>query len=714
MAKKINIAGTLNASTTDGVLGVANQIKDEAKGKMQSVLNQEFDAKLSELGSEVEKSAVFDEDNNIVKNPIKVVSNPEYIECHVDENGKILYGVKRNGEFVFNLFENANKSPMMPTHYTDIENMCLSDVTIPTQLFPSGSGLVIMQDGKDFSEISVEIKDALSRGENNIVVIINQDAICDKSIDLNYIEYPNANITITGRGGLKKVIGSDVSYGMENDGASIGGNYIKVPHNHTFDINNAYSSVESSINLYDGKFYGMNSLVEFNATNASVNKYKGVGIIRNTPYQDKDASECTDLFVQITQWYLCPIYKVSKIEDGVIYFECETSEGKGGNGVALNNDFYFAESMPRYRLLNHRDGNNLAIENGYIYIPLSMGTINECGGRSLVNLDSCKLRSITITNLYISNNLSLKFPNTAEIGSINICGNTFANNNDIVIFQNSPNYHITHNTFVDCNNEVIRIEQGGKYGEVKYNLFKDCGKKNVNTFCVRAAADQVLIKENYFTDYGYGAIGVGEWWGVDIDDSFKCNVVVERNVLAYTRDNYNRVNKMGLMDSGAMYAYTNNTLSIFRYNVILNYTGAGSNRGIFLDDGAYNVMVYGNIILGVDNSYSIDSRLVSNVSSKIAKHNTNNVLLYNIVNSPYKLEGREDFVNEQCLKGVNVQLHTNDDKMENDVSWCNEEPDYHITEASIDNGVLLVPKRFNKMVQDVLPKELLSQIHFTY
>lgn len=42
MAKKIDIAGTLNAATTDGVLGFSEQIKDESKGKMQSSLNKEF------------------------------------------------------------------------------------------------------------------------------------------------------------------------------------------------------------------------------------------------------------------------------------------------------------------------------------------------------------------------------------------------------------------------------------------------------------------------------------------------------------------------------------------------------------------------------------------------------------------------------------------------------------------------------------------------
>lgn len=65
-----------------------------------------------------------------------------------------------------------------------------------------------------------------------------------------------------------------------------------------------------------------------------------------------------------------------------------------------------------------------------------------------------------------------------------------------------------------------------------------------------------------------------------------------------------------LMDSGAIYTWTQNDQVIIRYNYIHDYTGASDNRGMFCDDGAANFKIIGNRILRIANSYCVDSRII--------------------------------------------------------------------------------------------------------
>ena len=59
-------------------------------------------------------------------------------------------------------------------------------------------------------------------------------------------------------------------------------------------------------------------------------------------------------------------------------------------------------------------------------------------------------------------------------------------------------------------------------------------------------------------------------------------------------------------------------MAVVRFNTIIGTGGLRDcitlrkNNAIYVDDGAYNVKVYGNVITGTENYYNIDSRNVSN------------------------------------------------------------------------------------------------------
>lgn len=128
----------------------------------------------------------------------------------------------------------------------------------------------------------------------------------------------------------------------------------------------------------------------------------------------------------------------------------------------------------------------------------------------------------------------------------------------------------------------------------------------------------------------------------------------------------NKADEHNLMDSGAIYLYTISNNTTVRYNSIHHYRGAGSNRGVFCDDGAKNFQIYGNTITDVANSYSIDSRRVTEDEDKLGALNINNVIRDNIVDRPIRFQGNE-MSNNGCIFEGNIHFDGNygDDKISN-------------------------------------------------
>ena len=146
-----------------------------------------------------------------------------------------------------------------------------------------------------------------------------------------------------------------------------------------------------------------------------------------------------------------------------------------------------------------------------------------------------------------------------------------------------------------------------------------------------------------------------------------CTGVIENNDLSYSQDYLDHIDNYGIMDGGAIYLATKNAGSIVRYNYIHGFSGMKSNRGIFCDDGASNIEIYGNVITEIANSICIDSRRVTFVErsntpeSGIDKANVNIIIRDNIVDGKVRFEAHEDPDNG-CVKGANYILLAKDGK----------------------------------------------------
>ena len=189
------------------------------------------------------------------------------------------------------------------------------------------------------------------------------------------------------------------------------------------------------------------------------------------------------------------------------------------------------------------------------------------------------------------------------------------------------------------------------------------GKRMSNTPCVRCQGTDYRVSDNVFLNFGYGGISTGVWYKSKM--KHPCSGVIENNELSYNQDYLDHIDNFGIMDGGAIYIATKNAGSIIRNNYIHDFSGMKSNRGIFCDDGASNIEMYGNFITGIANSRCIDARRAAKIEcpstpeSDIDRANVNIIIRDNVVDGGIRFEAHEGPDNG-CVKGANYILPAKD------------------------------------------------------
>ena len=216
-----------------------------------------------------------------------------------------------------------------------------------------------------------------------------------------------------------------------------------------------------------------------------------------------------------------------------------------------------------------------------------------------------------------------------------------------------------------------------------------------NSFCIRSAGKNIYIAHNTLKDYGYGGIAVGTWWASP--KKMVNTGIVEHNYLFYTDAYMEQWQNHSLMDSGAIYLYTQCDNMQVRYNFINNYNGAYLNRGIFCDDGALNFRIHSNIVTNIANSFAIDSRRTLGIEKDPKSHtptvNINNRIYGNIISAPIRFEGRN--ANANCMLGTNLLLgKASVIKVENIMQNLQQENSFlNINQWSITDDKLTIPEK---------------------
>lgn len=480
-----------------------------------------------------------------------------------------------------------------PDSYKDVRPKgCVYTIRVKTQ--------------KDFDVINTTITEAITVGKTNIRVIIGNGVFHFRENQIFRSDDIKPNVSIVIEGKKRTIITSD-----ENS-------------------NNDLSNIKSpwlEMNYSDGPIEVVN--VEDKLCKIPYKNHLNVKEKRNLNK------------VQITEWFRSTVYEVQNIDDTGIYFfasDLQKVSINGRSGFNVNYDYLYSQNAPRFRLLD-------------------TDIVRSCSAARMLYMERCSYRQFCLKGLHFVSNKaggSLITLNDVQSQGFLVSGCTFEHiRGTIMNASNSANITFKKNIVSNTAGDELRFLNNCTNVRVNNNSFANCGQSISNSFCVNCREADYYIANNTFCDFGYCAIGVGIWHG--FEKKSYSGGIIEHNEIYFTPYYFAEAWKYMLMDSGAIYTWTQNDEVIIRYNYIHDYTGAGDNRGIFCDDGACNLKIYGNFVLNVSNSYCIDSRMSKDQHYGFT-NNANNLIAHNVVDGSVRFQGYGD-KERHSIKGANYVVN---------------------------------------------------------
>ena len=495
---------------------------------------------------------------------------------------------------------------------------------------------------EDFDNLSRRVATVASTSPSSRLRIVFKSGTYvadDGQVLFSAIDRPDLKIRILGRSSVIIPRGREYRNGDRYDGV--------------FDVNRSWMSSGVDVPIWSEVKYADGKVEVLDAEN------KQCRLKSTAPVPD--IADTSDAYISIPHWYRSSIYKIDKIQDSYIYFTAPDLALSYNNGYNVNDDLNYGKKPIRYKLCNvGGEQGCFRIEDGMVRLPSGVSSVWEGDAYRFLEVRNCKLKSFELTGFEFRGSKYRDYAAPAvyfvrtDFGSALISNCTFSGlRSQAVAVSASSNVTVKNCVFQDCYLGGVTSENRSLNTHVAENTFRSMGKRMENTFCVICRGENYRVSDNTMTDFGYGGIGVGVWY--KHDKPAPCNGVVERNTLTFTPQYSASIDQHGIMDSGAIYVWTQNDGAVIRDNVIDGYSGMKDNRGIFCDDGAYNVTISGNTITGIANSYSIDSRRVQSVESaqgsKVRRANVNNRVSGNVVDAPIRFEPREGSDNGCHISG---------------------------------------------------------------
>lgn len=326
-------------------------------------------------------------------------------------------------------------------------------------------------------------------------------------------------------------------------------------------------------------------------------------------------------------WYLRLNDKVTSVNGRTICFTCGNTNLQNPKFMQLTPKPVIFLGKRKFPISNQKSLSTLiTIANGARVQMLDVSIVGVDAKECIHNKGD-----LQILNSHISN---------CENISIRSYGTLFVENST---FNNITKYPI--------------VSHQNAYLDIQNCKFDKIGMRGSNVACVFSCGD-AYVANNKFHDFNYCAIYFGY---SDVSDAkVLASTIAENNLFSWSKGWERKMKWYGLVDGGAIYVSTNNKRCIIRHNRVVRFGGHGSNRGIYLDDGAYNVTVYGNVVKDVRNSYDIDARDCSR--SQFRKMpvgyatNTFNYIGYNVFSNRVRMEGSSVIANQNSLFENNAMV----------------------------------------------------------
>lgn len=666
-----------------------------------------------------EANTITDEEGNVVDTPMSVIGNPEFLDVHTDEDGNILYGVRNDGTFychgvpedtakaLLEFMDYVNerlerKVVQLPiSAYLNDFMLQPTDLSVPKMTATVSSQNVIAVSTK--AELKAAIT-AYNTGSSDVIVVLQDDIVLDESLSITGKKY---ELTINGNG--HKLISATTEYTTIS--------YVgdKACATYTSDVEDCPFVADNFdlLRLSRSPFYEAVSDVTDENGNivtdgtdftepAGIRKFKLPSDFDGIAYDAETSGY--QMFINFsTAWQsqTSPVTQIVEENDGTyLYFDYQGGyrcnyERKSSNNALYTSFFLInCDQLPIYNIGVVKP---ISIKGGNIIYPSNYGKIYKC-----------KSNVITVTNNYATEN-NVKVYGLVKITDLAIIGGnrvvsvadshvivedcTIIGAQDRAIYASDSVYskvYCLNNTFSTLQRNAIL----GDYASTIYatgNKIKDTGLDRRNDKAI-VARGIYYIADNLIEDYGYSACGGGL---TDFPTSqgapvlINCYGIIENNVIRQTDEFVKYAQHRCLSDGGVIYEPTNNyPYTIVRFNKLINCYRRRGAMGIYLDDGAYNTYILGNIVENCP-SYAVYNRYANPQSALPygVTANTNKVALHNICDQAIMIQGNPNVADNGCYVGYN--LITGACTMDNDIKNVKGEEEQIFSQiASICQGVV--------------------------
>lgn len=340
------------------------------------------------------------------------------------------------------------------------------------------------------------------------------------------------------------------------------------------------------------------------------------------------------LYVQVTSWYRLFTGEVTQVKGRYLYFTADKLD-RSGLSYNINGDFSYAGQRPRVRLVRVQEPDD----------PVSTPVFNFTG---------CSFREVDISGFTFNGNAGRRMTDpdnflirfySCKLCSACVHGCTFQSiRSDVIRIAYTGGVEVRGCQFRDCSRIGVLSYNHSSGTRVVDNVFEGKGldPEAEVTACVKVEGTDYLVSGNRFVDYGCCAIMAGMHFTAPME--YPSSGIIERNEIFQTDVCRKEAGMSLLMDTGAIYVYTQNASLEIRDNYIHDIAGPYDNRGIFCDDGTVNTYLHDNQVLRIANSWCIDLRRVTSVEtrsdSKIRQVNVGNRMEKNQVDGRIRFEQR--------------------------------------------------------------------------
>lgn len=406
---------------------------------------------------------------------------------------------------------------------------------------------------------------------------------------------------------------------------------------------------------------------------------------------DLSEESCRDFYVLLTRDWTSARHRVLKIKDRWLYFYLDSDDLHSDRDPNIDMKLYGIS--PRYRLINNPISKGLHITKGKIFIPWHYKKIRINKGGYLLHMNGCKFNSFEITGFKFCNlsRCPIGVYNSTFITGLFVHNNSFTQLSSLAFSTvNCNNIVFSDNTITNTRGRTIGFS--GENFTICRNHLNNIGWM-LNTTAICAGGENLLISDNVVEDFNYSAISCGS--RAPTRDSVRLTYIIERNLIKLSKQYTDRSLYNTLADGGAIYIGPSCTQGIIRHNVIQDIKGIHGNRGIFLDDGAKNLAIYGNIVINTDNYFDIDLRLCNTFEKDIPDHNTNNSLFHNIMTGGYCFQDAGE--NSKCFGGQNILLNISKYKKYK-IELHQRINDINLDNCSLTRGKIIIPKHYEHIL----------------